>query len=57
MTTFVYATEHLTKEPQKQEKALMPLFQKTKQINQKTAWKLQDREYHLFIDVERVELP
>ena len=35
----------------------MPLFQKAKQNKQKTAWKLQDSEYCLFVDDERVELP
>ena len=36
----------------------MPLFQKLKQNKQKTAWKLQDSEYCLFVDDEqRVELP
>ena len=54
--SYVYATEHLPKELQKQKKALMPLFQKAKQNKQKTAWKLQDSEYCLFVDDERVEL-
>ena len=53
----VYATELLSKELQKQKKALMPLFQKAKRNKQKTAWKLQDSEYCLFVDDERVELP
>ena len=34
--SYVYATEHLPKELQKQKKALMPLFQKAKQNKQKT---------------------
>ena len=34
----------------------MPLFPKTKQNNQKTAWKLQKNEYRLFVDDERVKL-
>ena len=55
--SFVYATEHLPKELQKQKKALMSLFQKAKRNKQKTAWKLQDSEYCLFVDDERVELP
>ena len=54
---YVYATEHLPKELQKQKKALMPLFQKAKQNKQKTAWKLQDSEYCLLVDDERAELP
>ena len=54
--TYVYATEHLQKELPKQKKALMPLFQKAKRNEQKTAWKLQDNEYCLFVDDERVEL-
>ena len=41
---YVYATEHLPKELQKQKKALMPLFQKGKRNKQKTARKLQDSE-------------
>ena len=35
----------------------MPLFRKAKQNKQKTAWKLQDSEYCLFVDDEGVELP
>ena len=55
--SYAYATEHLPKELQKQKKALMPLFQKAKRNKQKTAWKLQDSEYCLFVDDQRVELP
>ena len=55
--SYVYATEHLPKELQKQKKALMPLFQNAKRNKQKIAWKLQDSEYCLFADDERVELP
>ena len=33
----------------------MPLFQKTKRNKQKTARKLQDSEYCLFVNDERVE--
>ena len=56
-TSYLYATEHLPNELQKQKKALMPLFQKAKRNKQKTAWKLQDSEYCLFLDDERVEIP
>ena len=53
----VYPTEYLLKELQKQKKALMPLFQKAKRNKKKTAWKLQDSKYCLFVDDERMELP
>ena len=52
--SYVYATEHLPKELQKQKKALMRLFQKEKRNKQKSAWKLQDSEYCLFVDDEQV---
>ena len=55
--SYVYAIADLPKELQKQKKALMPLFQKAKRNKRKTAWKLQDSEYCLFVDDERVELP
>ena len=56
-TSYVYATKHLPKELQKQKKALKPLFQNAKRNKQKSAWKLQDSEYCLFVDDELVELP
>ena len=34
----------------------MPLFQKAKRNKPKTAWKLQDSEYCLFVDDKQVEL-
>ena len=55
--SYVYATEHLPKELQKQKKALMPLFLEAKKNKQKTAWKLQDCEYRLFVDNELVDQP
>ena len=56
IASYVYASEHLPKELQKQKKALMPLFQKAKRNKQKSAWKLQDSEYCLLVNDERVEL-
>ena len=47
--SYVYATEHLPKELQKQKKPLMPLFQKAKRNKQKTAWKLQERVNTVFL--------
>ena len=35
----------------------MPLILKEKRNNQKTAWKLRDSKYRLFVDDERVKLP
>ena len=53
-TKYVYATEHLPIELQRQKKKLIPLYKKAKEENKKTVLKIVDCEYCLFVDDVRV---
>ena len=53
-TKYVYTTEHLPIELQRQKKKLIPLYKKAKEENKKTVWKIVDCEYCLFVDDVRV---
>jgi len=51
---YVFVTDHLQKELQKQKRELIPLFKAARKNKQKTEWKLLDSEYCLFIEGIRV---
>ena len=55
-TKYVYATEHLPIELQRQKKKLIPLYKKPKEEIKKTILKIVDREYCLFVDDVRVHV-
>ena len=48
-----YVTEHLPRELQMQKKKLIPIFRKAKEEGKKTAWKIIDGGYQLYIDGEQ----
>ena len=49
---YVYMTKHLPHELQMQKKRLIPIFRKAKEEGKKTAWKIIDGDYQLYIEGE-----
>ena len=46
-------TEHLPRELQTQKKRLIPIFRTAEEEGKKTAWKIIDEDYQLYIEGEQ----
>ena len=52
----VYETEHLPREFLQRKKLLLPLFKQAKANQKKTAWRVENGEYTLYVDNQKVQL-
>ena len=53
---YAYITDHLSHAFQEQRKKLLPSFNKARAERQKTKWQIENGEYCLYIDNEKVNL-
>lgn len=56
-SNYTYVTEHLPREFQQQRKSLLPQFKSARLQNKRTAWKIEDGRYCLYVDGHLVNNP